>query len=418
MPDHFLGDSHRFKQILINLIGNAIKFTEHGEVTVAVTPETRLEDRICLRVAVSDTGKGVAPEVKRRIFEPFSQADASVTRKHGGTGLGLTISTRLVKLFGGDLDVTNNDNGGATFFFTVCMQLDAAAEAESTRPVLPIARALVIDCSPSHRRLTAELIVQAGVEADEAADTEQGIRMFQEAARANRPYDAVLCEHAPPALDLPALLACLPESAAAGPGTARVIITASLGRMKAARAIDDPRVAGYLIKPVKGRELLGSLAALSREPGQAGADRDSRRGTTGRAADFGNLRILVAEDNKVNQVVVKRILEKSGHRVSIVENGRQALDAIAAETFDLVLMDVQMPVLDGLQATARLRARESAEGLPRLPVVALTAHAMVGDRERCLESGADEYVTKPINAGQLHEVMGNLIGRKAIPVGS
>jgi len=409
VPDRLIGDSHRFKQILINLIGNAIKFTDEGEVAVEITQLSRVDDQLKMRVSVSDTGKGVSPQVMKRIFEPFSQADASVTRKHGGTGLGLTISTRLVKLFGGELGVENNIEGGATFHFTVCMQTDPAAVTESEPPRPGLERVLVVDGSSRHRRTLRELLERSGIQVEEAANTQQAVALCLKAGERGKVFDAILCEHAPPCPDARQLLAQTRDSAALGPG--KLVLLAPIGRMRDARKIGGEVVAGHLIKPVKKKELdrLLGVVATGSVPLRPDGAQGAKAGTTFQGK---RLRILVAEDNKFNQVVVQRILEKQNHDVVIVENGQEALDALAREDFDVCLMDVQMPVMDGLQAVNLLRRREAEENLPHLPVIALTAHAMVGDRERCIEAGADEYVTKPINSSQLAETMHLLVNQE------
>ncbi|HPF70241.1 MAG TPA: two-component regulator propeller domain-containing protein [Candidatus Krumholzibacteria bacterium] len=407
VPDRLFGDSHRLKQILINLLGNGIKFTEHGEVSVEITQESRDAESALLRLSVSDTGGGVPVEVQKRIFEPFSQADASVTRKHGGTGLGLAISTRLVELFGGAIGVTNNVDGGATFTFTVRMKIDTA----STEPEAwhLDARVLVIDGGSRHRHGVAEILGAAGVTATTANSVAVGLDRIRAAEAAGQPFDTIICEHAPPSPDVRNLLDAIVKG---GHLTPAVIVTATLGRMSEARGIEHPLIRGQLVKPIKQKELLRTVRSIVQGRVQQVAEREGGSPSPA-AADGGRRRILVAEDNKVNQTVVRRILERHGHDVTIVDNGRKALDAMVASTFDVVLMDVQMPEMDGLEATRLLREREKAEGLPHMPVIALTAHAMVGDRERCLESGADEYVTKPINAGQLIDTMLDLLERRA-----
>ena len=407
VPDRMIGDSHRLKQVLINLIGNGIKFTDRGEVSVEITQLERSDAGLLLGLTVSDTGGGISPDVQKRIFEPFSQADASVTRKHGGTGLGLTISTRLVKLFGGEIGVTNNVDGGATFHFSARMQADPA-ETEAVEAVPLKARVLVVDSGSRHRHGVAEILETAGARVSEAASCNVGLAMVKDAAAAGRPYDFVVCEHAPPCPDALRLSASLKGESFA---PAAVVVLATLSRMSEARRIDDPLVKAHLVKPVKQKELLRTMRSLVQGRAQQLAQ-DAGASGAGPEQTTGRLRVLVAEDNRVNQVVVRRILERHNHAVTIVENGREALDALAASRYDMVLMDVQMPEMDGLQATRLLRVRELEQEQPRVPVIALTAHAMVGDRERCLASGADEYVTKPINAGQLLDTMLDLMEKR------
>ncbi|MCP4572909.1 MAG: response regulator [bacterium] len=410
VPPVVHGDSHRLKQILINLIGNAIKFTDRGEVSVAITQVGRDNGDAMLRIAVSDTGTGVSPKLQEKIFAPFSQADASVTRRHGGTGLGLTICTRLVALFGGEIGVENNVDGGATFHFTVRMRVEADVQS-SCEPApgdgLDLGRMLLVDTSRRHRSRLAEVLRAWGARPDTASTATEALQMIDAAAAEDQPYGCVLAEHAPPEVDGQAI-------AAAADGSP-VLILASLGRMGEARHIDTPDVAGHMVKPVKQKELLRALRRLVPKVGQ---EKKKARKAAAKVEHVGErLRILIAEDNPINQTVVQRILERKGHVTTIVDNGRAALDAIDEKPFDVVLMDVQMPILDGLEATSQLRLAEAAQGRSRLPVIALTAHAMVGDRERCLEAGVDEYVSKPIDATVLLNTIAALLeGVEAVEV--
>jgi signal transduction histidine kinase/ligand-binding sensor domain-containing protein/CheY-like chemotaxis protein len=407
VPYRLVGDSHRLRQILINLIGNGIKFTERGDVSVEITRALADGDGVLLQIAVSDTGGGVSPEVQKRIFEPFSQADASVTRKHGGTGLGLAISTRLVELFGGRIGVTNNVDGGATFTFTVHMDVDTAAPAAEHVPLA--GRVLVIDGGSRHRQGVSEILAAAGAGVSTVNSCAAGLGMICDAESAGRPFDAVICEHAPPSPDVRILLNA---TAASDRGPIPVIVTATLGRMAEARAIEHEQVKAHLVKPVKQKELLRTVRAVLL--GRSQQAEASSPGSEDQGTGAGRLRVLVAEDNRVNQTVVRRILERHGHLPTIVGTGREALDAIAGGAFDVVLMDVQMPVMDGLEATRLLRVREVEQGAAPMPVIALTAHAMVGDRERCLDAGADEYVTKPIDASRLMDTMLGLLEKRTV----
>jgi len=402
------GDSHRLKQVLINLIGNAIKFTDKGEVAVTITQVARDNGDVVLRIAVSDTGTGISPELQEKIFAPFSQADASVTRRHGGTGLGLTICTRLVALFGGKIGVETNVDGGATFWFTVRTRVETDAQS-SCEPApgdeLGVTRMLVVDTSRRHRGRLLEVLRAWKTEPDSAATSAEAKQMLVAAAAEDKPYTCVLCEHALPRVDSReiALVAGAP-----------VFVMATLGRMGEARLIDTPDVAGHLVKPVKQKELLRALRRLESVPSP---ERKVRKAAAKVESMSDRLRILIAEDNPINQAVVQRILERKGHVTTIVGDGRAALQALDEKPFDVVLMDVQMPVMDGLEATARLREVEAAEGRDRLPVIALTAHAMVGDRERCLEAGFDEYVSKPIDATVLLNAIAALLeGAESVEV--
>ena len=402
VPTVLCGDSYRLNQVLLNLLGNAIKFTERGEVLVSLILAERVGDNAVIRCNVSDTGAGVSAKLQQQIFEPFSQADASVTRRHGGTGLGLTISTRLVKLFGGEMSVENNVDGGATFSFSARMRVVAdrrASEILGCREDGKPGRVLVADSSTRHRSRLAEVLTSWGMRVEQAAHTTEAVGILGRDESSDHPFIAVLCEHAMPHLDAQAIVAAA--------GKRSVIVMAKLGVMGDARSIDGPNVHSHLIKPVKQKELMSSLRRLRGRP-QRREDK-VRRDDQAPISTADRLDILVAEDNPINQAVVRRLLERHHHKVTIVGNGREALSAIALHAYDLVLMDVQMPEMDGLEATTRLREQEAAAGNHRLPVIALTAHAMVGDRERCLEAGADEYVAKPIDSSVLLNVMAELM---------
>ncbi len=406
IPRHLNGDSHRFKQILINLIGNGIKFTAEGEVWVEITADSLEDNQVTLRATVNDTGVGVPKEVQSKIFEPFSQADASVTRKHGGTGLGLTICTRLAELFGGNLGVCNNEFGGASFHFTARMAVEESATKAQPRN-LTGARILLVDDHERHRNILSEQLQWAGAEVTGFANPEDAAQVFAKACTIQKPYDLILCDYSCTKSETSVFIQAIENC---GCKQGKTFLMASLGCMREARSLRGKKIAGHLIKPVKQKELLRNLVgALNNTESQDSQVVDRSQHGTPSANDQPSLRILVAEDNKVNQIVVRRILEKNGHQVIIANNGQEALDKIVDGNFDIVLMDVQMPIMDGLQATAALREREKEEGLPHLPVISLTAHAMIGDRERCLESGADGYVTKPINAQELAGAMYELI---------
>jgi signal transduction histidine kinase/DNA-binding response OmpR family regulator len=403
VPSVLHGDSHRLNQVLLNLVGNAIKFTERGEVLVSVLLAGREGDKALIRCNVRDSGSGVSAELQKHIFEPFSQADASVTRRHGGTGLGLTICSRIVQLFGGGMSVENNVDGGATFSFTARLQVVSEAGSGDDAICLDNGAAchiLVADTSTRHRSRLAEILGSWQLQTEQAAHTAEAVGMLARSESNGNPFTCVLCEHAPPELDAQALVTAA--------GEIPVLVTATLGSMGVARAIEGDNIHGHIVKPVKQKELIVAVRRLRTRRTQR--DQDSLAAAP--EPVVAGRRILVAEDNPINQAVVRRLLERHGHEVTIVGNGREALEAIVGGDFALVLMDVQMPEMDGLEATRRLREHEEAHGQPRLPVVALTAHAMAGDRERCLAAGADEYVAKPIDSTLLTNVMVELIEKK------
>jgi len=405
IPRHLFGDSHRFKQVLINLIGNAIKFTGKGEVWIEITPEAIDAESVKLKVSVNDTGIGVPEEVQRKIFEPFSQADASVTRKHGGTGLGLTICTRLTELFGGSLDVCNNEQGGASFFFTANMEIDRTADAPETDP-LAGCRILLVDSRARHRSILTEMLEWSGAEVHAAGSFQDtGEKYFRDNPDLP-PVHAILCDYAGDGEVARQFLALAEKGLCPA---RKLFFMAEIGKMREVRRLIGKKVGGYLIKPVKQKEMLRYMQMVVNKGPETIEVEDTPADVHPVATGQPSLRVLVAEDNRVNQVVVRRILDKFGHEVAIANNGREALDILESRPFDMVLMDVQMPVLDGLEATRLLREREDQNNLDRIPVISLTAHAMIGDRERCMDSGADGYVTKPINAQELLATMYDLV---------
>jgi CheY-like chemotaxis protein len=453
VPSVLIGDAHRLRQVIINLIGNAIKFTDDGEIALDVTLAEDYDGAgVLLRFCVSDTGIGMGPEQQQRIFQPFSQADASVTRRHGGTGLGLTISAGLVHLFGGEIDVTSTPGEGSTFRFTARFGVDRTA-VPSAEPVnedgFAGVRVLIVDHNLRQRRRLAELLGGWGLRPDTAVDAADARQRLQTALAAGDPFRLLLIEHAPPELDAGRFCR---ECAEGGDEAAPVVILlTTLANVGEARGFELAAIRGHLIKPVKQRELLGVIRAIlggtAPEPASTGADHtaDTAPGSKTGGADASDhrpvtrvaerlaastgadgragaprlprhLSVLVAEDNGVNQVVARRLLEKAGHAVALVTNGREALDALETGVYDVVLMDVQMPVMDGLEAIRRLRAREETTG-EHLPVIALTAHAMTGDRERCLEAGADDYVSKPIDTDALQAAIARVTSAEQ-PVGS
>ncbi len=403
------GDAMRLRQVLMNLLGNAIKFTEEGEVSVEVAAAARGDHDLELSVAVRDTGIGMTGEQQERIFAPFTQADTSVTRRHGGTGLGLAISRRLVDLFGGRLAVDSTPGLGTEFRFTAVLERVLAADGQAEpgpEDRLAGRRVMVIDGNRRHGERLAEICRRWDMEPDLCTTTGGAQLRLEQGRRSGRPHDLVLCEYDPPGR-CPGHLEGVDEGAAPA-----ICVHARFGQLSAAR---EAAAAGQpvILKPVKQAELLSQLRGLL----GAGSP-DTRACATPVAApgDDGPVgaprRLLVAEDNPVNQVVIQRLLARDGHDVSLVADGAAAVAALTAAdaAFDLVLMDLQMPELDGLEATRSLREHEDRTGCPRTPVIMLTACAMVGDRERCLAAGADDHVTKPVDIAELRRSMDRLVG--------
>jgi signal transduction histidine kinase/DNA-binding response OmpR family regulator len=414
VPDALVGDPMRLRQVLVNLLGNALKFTERGEVVLRVAPadeeDTVFEPRspVSLRFWVSDTGIGIPPEKQRLIFDPFSQADGSTTRKYGGTGLGLTISYRLVAMMGGRLEVDSAPGRGSTFTFN-------AVFVTGTEPAPPVRaegvrglRVLVVDDHPINRRILAQWLRSWDM-LPVLTDSARMARVeLARAAAAGQPFGLLLLDAAMPDVDGFMLLEQLRgHPALAG---AAILMLSSADRQGDVARCRALQVARYLIKPIDPGELLEAIRAVLRStPIQA-----ARPAVAEAAAAVRPLRILLGEDNAVNQRLFVRLLEKYGHTVGVAGNGLEVLDAWRREPFDLILMDVQMPEMGGLEATMALRTEEQGTGR-HVPVLALTAHAMKGDRERCLQAGMDGYLAKPLRAAELMDSLARLFPAEQPP---
>jgi len=395
-------DSNRLRQVIMNLLGNALKFTEQGEVGLRIGSEGASSDGVTLHFTVTDTGIGIPEEKQRRIFEAFNQADTSRARKYGGTGLGLTISSRLAAMLGGRIWVESRPGHGSNFHFTAQVK-DAACEMRP-RPEqagsLAATAALVADDNATSRRILSETMAGWGMRVTEAASGPAALQLLEQAAREGTPFPLVLADAQMPELDGFAL-ARLIKSSPALAQTAVVMMT-SCADPGAAGQCEVAGAAAQLVKPVRRRRLYGALAEALQIALPGGSAGEAMAPSNGGEpeAEPGALRILLAEDNCVNQQVASRLLEKRGHTVTVATTGREALDLLERQAFDLVLMDVQMPEMDGFEATAIIRAKEKGNG-QRIPILAMTAHAMKGDKERCLAAGMDGYVTKPIQSAAL-----------------
>ncbi|HEX5271751.1 MAG TPA: response regulator, partial [Gemmataceae bacterium] len=397
VPDALLGDPGRLRQVIVNLVGNALKFTEQGEVVVAVTVEDLGEDQAVLHFVVSDTGIGIPADRQRAIFEAFSQADTSTTRRYGGTGLGLTISLQLVKLMGGRLWVESEVGRGSTFHFDVRFGLPReAARGPWPRPEelrdLPV---LVVDDNRTNRRVLEDVLANWGMRPALAADGPAALARLTAAADRGEPFRLALLDVMMPGMDGFQLAERIRRDARLTGCT--LLMLSSAGLMDDSSRCADLGISRYLIKPVKQSDLRDALLRALGTPQDGGRPAGSPEAPRpGRV-----LSVLLAEDGLVNQQVACRLLEARGHRVTVANNGREAVSLVAREAFDLVLMDVQMPEMDGLAATAAIRQREQTTG-KRVPIVAMTANAMKGDRERCLAAGMDGYLAKPIRANDLY----------------
>ena len=415
VPEMLAGDPDRLRQILLNLIGNGIKFTALGEVVLELATESLTEADACLHFSVRDTGIGIPADKLETIFDAFTQADSSTTRQYGGTGLGLAIAARLVALMGGKIWVESTPGAGSTFHFTArfgrrhgapqkVAPLDAVQLVD-----LPV---LVVDDNTTNRRILEELLTKWGMRPTAVDSGLLALDALQKASVGGNPFPLVLLDVNMPCMDGFEVADRIQHNLQLAGAT--ILMLTSAARPGDITRCKQLGVAAYLIKPIRRGELLEAiLAVLGSKPAGTSAVRiSSRRPANERRR---GIRILLAEDNPVNQTVAMRLLEKHGHRVVVAGNGREALLALAKappDGFDLILMDVQMPEMDGFEATAAIRAREKQAG-QHLPIVAMTAHAMKGDRERCLEAGMDAYISKPIRAGDLLELVEQCVGLPA-----
>jgi signal transduction histidine kinase/ligand-binding sensor domain-containing protein/DNA-binding response OmpR family regulator len=404
VADQVIGDRHRLAQVLINLLGNAIKFTERGDVTLSVTRVEGTEATAAFRFAVRDTGIGIRDSEQARIFEPFLQADGSTTRKYGGTGLGLSISTRLVKLMGGRLAVDSQEGHGSTFHFTIPLAIAPAQESGSPIAAVDLRglRVLIVDDNATNRALLLGFLSQAQTSPTAVDNGHTALATLEDASRRQDPFAVVLLDARMPGLDGFAVAERIHQNPATSGAT--VMMLTSDDRAGDATRCRELGVTRYLIKPIMQAELLSSLrSAIAATP--QNLSKTLPRPAV--AVTPGKLRVLVAEDTPVNQMLAAALLKREGHAVTIVGDGRAAVAAATAGHFDAILMDVQMPEMNGFDATAAVRAHERRQG-GHVRIIAMTAHAMRGDRERCLEAGMDDYVSKPIRLDDLRRALGEI----------
>ena len=413
VPDDLVGDTGRLSQILINLISNAIKFTERGEIIVSVDSQAADDNCVTLHVAVSDTGIGVPPEKQKLIFDAFTQLDASPSRHFGGTGLGLSICSRLVALMGGRIWLESEVGKGSVFQFTIQLQ-SQTAQATTLRPAavnlenMPV---LIVDDNATNRRIFSEMLGEWGMKPITASDGPAALRSLTDIATTNGAVPLVLLDAMMPGMDGFVLAQAIRSNPALGHPA--LIMLSSMDKPGDFDRGDESAIQIFLRKPVKHSELLDAIMTVLGTGYKNGKEENPRLATAVTIASL-PLRILLAEDNPINRHLAVTLLTERGHKVTVATNGKVALIELERATFDLVLMDVQMPEMDGFQVTAEIRRREQSTGA-HLRIVAMTAHALKGDRERCLASGMDDYIAKPIRDDELYKVVENGLVASPLP---
>jgi PAS domain S-box-containing protein len=404
VPTRLRGDPGRLRQMLLNLAGNAVKFTERGEVTVEAKLDKETAERAEIRFEVRDTGIGVPADRQAQIFDRFTQVDGSTTRKYGGTGLGLAIVKRFVEMMGGGIGLVSEENKGSLFHFTLGFPIQKSPAFEMPSPGavnvegLPV---LIVDDNATSRRLLSEMATSWGMRPSLANGGPAALDLMQQAKQDGKEFELAIIDARMPEMNGFALVEAMNNAEDLYNPT--VIMLTSAGKVGDGARCRELGISGYLMKPAKKSDLWDAIMIALGNPPDNGQEpelitqhslRENRR----------SLIVLVAEDSPVNMKLIARLLEKRGHTVTKAESGRGVLRALEKGRFDLILMDIQMPEMDGLEATATIREREKSTG-EHIPIVAMTAHAMKGDRERCLDAGMDAYVSKPVRAGELFETI-------------
>ncbi len=410
------GDPGRLRQILINLIGNAMKFTSRGEIMINVEYEEKKDDKVQLLFSVRDTGIGIPPSKQKIIFDSFSQADGSTTRKFGGTGLGLAISNRLVKMMQGDIwveseaheDGTAADNVGSTFYFQIQFN-QAEQPEENENPTIPNdelerLRVLVVEDNPSSRTVIQEIVSRITPEVEIAADGEEGFEMILQAHEKGRPFDISIQDVRMPVLDGFELAEKIRGNSALD--NLKIILLTGAGQRGDGARCRELKINAYLIKPATEYQFRRTINAVT-HPELSSKQLDAPLITRHwlRETESAHFDILLAEDNEVNRRLAVRLLEKRGHKITVAEDGKQAVETYKKKNFHAILMDVQMPEMDGMEATAEIRKIEKSNSRERIPIIAMTAHAQPGYREKCLSADMDDYISKPIIPERLFELL-------------
>jgi signal transduction histidine kinase/DNA-binding response OmpR family regulator len=410
VPEALLGDPGRIRQILVNLVANAIKFTEHGEIFVCVEEQSQGSATTTLHFAVKDTGVGIPVEKQEKIFDAFSQADGSMTRKYGGTGLGLSICVRLAELMRGRVWLESQPGQGSTFHYNVQLAIQDTASA---RPIplqpeqLRDLHALIVDDNFTNRRVLHGILTRWGMSPTSVEGGRAALQALEIAKSTGQPFPLILLDGQMPDMDGFALAKEIQKD----PGLLAVTIMmlTSDGHLGDAARCQELGISAYLVKPIRQTELLDGICQVLNKVSMTKSSPLVTRHTL--QENKHRSRVLLAEDNAVNQTLALRLLEKRGYSVIVAGNGREAVEALEKHHFDVVLMDVQMPVMDGFEATAAIRAKEKLTGR-HVPIIALTAHALKSDQERCISAGMDSYVTKPIRTSELFSMIESMVPNK------
>jgi PAS domain S-box-containing protein len=412
VPMWVRGDPNRFRQILLNLVGNAVKFTEHGEVCISISVQHRNDTGTLIRCEVIDTGIGISAEKLQSLFMPFSQVDSSVTRRYGGTGLGLSISRRLAELMGGEAGGDSQEGSGSRFWFTAQFGIADDITLAAHRPpsvMLKKHRIIAVDDNATNRKVLEGQLSQCGATATFAASAVEGLQLMRDASARGEPFEVALLDHDMP--DCTGVQMGVQIKADPALKNTLLIMLTSSGSLGDSNHFANMGFSGYLLKPVSQRDLIDCLILVLNDSATGSYNkivtRHELRERRARDQSQYKKRVLIADDEMVNQKVARRMLQALGCEVEIVNNGRDAVAAWRSGQYDLILMDCQMPIMDGYSATREIREQE--KGLRHIPIVALTANAMKGAADECRKAGMDDYLTKPIERERLEQCMDKLL---------
>jgi CheY-like chemotaxis protein/HPt (histidine-containing phosphotransfer) domain-containing protein len=412
-PNHLLGDPIRLRQVLLNLVDNAIKFTDEGEVIVYVAAQSQTDYEVVLHISVVDTGIGIPKDRQRGIFGAYNQGDPSTLRQYGGTGLGLAVSAQLVDLMGGNIKLKSQPFQGSRFRFTACFikQQDGEShQPRATHPKLAGLKVLVVDDNNSACKITVEILEGLQIDTVSAIGPQEAIKVLSKSQVNNEPFDLLLIDSDMPETNGFSLAEWIINQQISDAG---IVMMMTFPHLKRKAELEALGVTASIVKPFGAPELeaiiLGALGLDEPE-----TELSAKMLKNGIRTPSRSLKILVAEDTLFNQKFIQRLLDRWNHQFTIVRDGRQALDALNNESYDIVLMDVQMPNLNGLEATKAIRIEEQ-QSKAHIPIIAMTAHAIKGDRERCLDAGMDEYVSKPIDSDKLFNAIERLTGDQGKP---